>query len=463
MINSDSYKKYTYDYAQNLTMTWHGFDIAVDPTKTYTWSFDAYISPDANIAGTGSTFIAQGEFGFPSSFSYDNAYKGTWQHFEFTGQPTSSMARLLLYPTMGSTPATTGHVAYRNVDFRKNGTATNLYPQPGSSGEFAEKGSGVIEVEPYASGMYKYDYAQQLRFTWHGFDIKVDPTQTYTWSFDAYISPDANLAGTGSTFIAQGELGFPSSFTYNNAQKGTWQRFEYTGQPTSNVARLLLYPTMGDLPATQGYLMFKNVEFKKAGSVYNLYPQPVSNEGFDFRSHGVFNSKMFRTYSYDFEQSLTGTWHGFDIEVDPTQMYTWSFDAYISPDANIAGTGNKFIAQGENGFPVSFYYDSSRKGTWQRFEYTAKPVSSNLRLLLYPTASGGESLVTSGFILYKNVQLKLTGLEWNEYIDIGSGLQYTYGPEGRSEKVEIVDRSAPLVKYEYDSNGNLIRKQIILP
>lgn len=434
----------------------------MDPNVTYTWSFDAYISPDANVAAIGSTFIANGEGGFGSaSFNYDNTRKGVWQHFEYTGKPTSNVARLLLYPTKESLPATTGYIEYRNVEFRKAGTAANLYPQPSDNEGFSVKGGGVFTAEPYANSIYKYDYAQKTTWTWHGFDIKVDPNATYTWSLDAYISPDADIAVTGNTFIAQGEGGFPALFRYDNTNKGTWQHFEFTGKPASDVARILLYPTFGDLPATTGYILYKNVDFRKTDTVSNLFPQPTTNEGFTTRGGGVLTSKTYNTYSYDYAQNLPWTWHGFDIPVDSNAIYTWSFDAYISSDANIAQTGTTAIAQGEGGFTVPIYYDNGNKGKWQHFEHTGKPTSSIARLLLYPTMA--NSPATTGFVLYRNVEFKIKGIEWNEYIDISTGLNYKYDPNGRLLEMQKNNSKVPITKIKYDSNGNMVGKEVILP
>ncbi|OGX68333.1 MAG: hypothetical protein A2189_01055 [Paenibacillus sp. RIFOXYA1_FULL_44_5] len=458
-MNSNLMGDYKYDYAQNVGWSYHGFDIPVDPNMTYTFSFDAYVSPEANISATGTTFIASGEQGFSAAFSYDNTYKGTWQHFEYTGNPTSSIARLLLYPTTGVIPATTGYIEYRNVQFHRIGTATNLFPQPSNNDGFNVKGSGIFSGELYANSVYKFDYTQNVASSWHGADLLVDPNMTYTFSFDAYISPEANIPATGSTFIASGEQGFSTAFLYDNTHKGTWQHFEYTGKPTGSVARLLLYPTTSVIPATTGFILYKNVTFTKSDSVLNLYPQPITNNEFTARGNGIFTAQAYYTYSYDYAQNVGWSYHGFDIPVDQNMTYTFSFDAYISPEANIPATGTTYIGSGEQGFTAAFSYDNTHKGTWQHFEYTGNPISSIARLLLYPTT--GTIPATTGYILYRNVEFKIANKEWSKYIDLHNGLTNIYDINGRVIYTQRNNSNIPIIKFRYDNNGNLIAKEVI--
>ncbi|NEN82757.1 hypothetical protein, partial [Paenibacillus elgii] len=160
-------------------------------------------------------------------------------------------------------------------------------------------------------------------------------------------------------------------------------------------------------------------------------------------------------------QNLPWTWHGFDIPVDPNAIYTWSFDAYISSDANIAQTGTTAIAQGEGAFTVPIYYDNANKGKWQHFEHTGKPTSSIARLLLYPTMANSPG--TTGFVLYRNVEFKVKGIEWNEYVDISAGLNYKYDTNGRLLEIQKNNSKVPITKIKYDSNGNMVGKEVILP
>ena len=394
---------YKYDYSQNLTWTWHAFEIYVDVNKYYTVSFDAYISQNANIQSTGTTFIANEEKGIAYSFNYDNTKKGTWQHFEYTAKPCSSTVRISLYPTTSTIPSTTGCILYKNVEFKTD----NMYPQPKNNESFLAKANGFIGVEE--SYIYKYAYSQNQLSTYHGFDIPVNVNQYYTYSFDAYISPDANLRSTGSTFIANEEKGISYAFTYDNTKKGTWQHFEYSAKPSSSVVRLSLYPSTNEIPANSGYILYRNVEFKLNSSVnkyesQNLFPQVKSNNDFTIRGNGVFEVIDNHIYKYDYSQNLTWTWHGFEMPVDVNKYYTYSFDAYISPNANIQSTGTTFIANEEKGISHAFAYDSTKKGTWQHFEYTAKPSSPIVNIVLYPTT--GTIPATTGFVLYKNVEFK---------------------------------------------------------
>ncbi len=405
--------KYTYDYSQNKTWTYHGFDIPVDMNGYYTFSFDAYISPDADIIDTGTTWIADGENGFRAGFYYDNTKKGTWQHFECTKKTTTNTARLLLYPTTSNIPATKGYIQYRNVEYRKIGVYDNLFSQTNYNDGFEVKGNGnfVCEEEPYR--IFRYDYSQNKTWTYHGFDIKVNTNSEYTFSFDAFISQDADINTSGTTWIADGEQGFSGGFYYDNTKKGTWQHFELTKVPTSSKARLLLYPTTSNIPATSGYILYKNVEFRMKERVNNLFPQSKTNEEFYVKGNGEFESKPYSIYKYDYSENKTWTYHGFDIEVNKNLEYTFSFDAYISPDTDIPNDGVTWIADGEKGFAAGFYYDNTKKGTWQHFECTKKTTTNTARLLLYPTTSNLPA--TKGHILFRNVEFKIKNFEWYEY------------------------------------------------
>lgn len=156
---------------------------------------------------------------------------------------------------------------------------------------------------------YKYNYSQNNTWTYHGFDIPVNIGKSYTYSFDALISIDANISNTGSTFIANGEIGFPASFYYDNTKKGTWQHFESTQVPTTNTARLLMYPTTSQIPATTGYIIFKNVQFREVNSCDNLFTQPIDNNGFSVRGNGIFECAFNKDdntiyYTYDSSDNL---------------------------------------------------------------------------------------------------------------------------------------------------------------
>jgi hypothetical protein len=291
----------------------------------------------------------------------------------------------------------------------------------------------------------------------HGFDLLVDPGSTYSFSFDAYISPETNIPATGTTYIANGEQGFSAAFHYDNSGKGTWQHFEYTGQPTSRLARLLLYPTNGTAPANIGYILYKNVEFKKVGSISNLFPQPTTNEGFTTRGNGVMSGRVSYTYSYDYSQNMAYSLHGFDIPVDTSATYTYSLDAYISEDSNVPGSGTTIVASGEQGFPVIFSYDNTEKGTWQHFEFTGNPRSNIARLLLYP--SGETSPATSGFVLFRDVEFKVSGKEWTDSISFDEGLVNYFDKNGRLVKVFKRGSKVPSINLIYDTNGNVVSKR----
>lgn len=433
---------YRYDYSQNLPWSYHSFDIPVDVSKNYTYSFDAFISLDANIANSGSTMIANEERGVAYTFFYDNNKKGTWQHFEYTAKPNSTVVRTSLYPTTSEIPATTGYILFRNVEFKQSDEITNLFPQVKNNSDFPILGNGIIESRD--NFIYIYDYSQNLPWTYHSYDMSVDVNKYYTFSFDAYISSDANISGTGTTMIANEENGVGYTFYYDNSKKGTWQHFEYTAKPNSTVVRTALYPSTSEIPATTGYILYRNVEFNG----HNLYSQPNDNDGFAVKGNGIMNVQTNYIYRYSYLQNLPWTYHGFDISVDPDRYYTFSFDAYISPSANISDVGTTMISNEENGVWYTFCYDNSKKGTWQHFEYTAKPSSTIVRPLLYPTTSNVPAL--TGYILYRNVEFK----------DAASANIFTYEYDPFNNKLIAVYKNGQKVyEFIYDNNGNLIGTQ----
>ena len=146
--------------------------------------------------------------------------------------------------------------------------------------------------------------------------------------------------------------------------------------------------------------------------------------------------------------------------MDPKETYTYSLDAYIAPETDIPPTGKTFIANGEKGFYTTFEYDNSMRGTLQHFEFTGKPTSNVARLLLYP--SNEVILANMGYVLYRNVEFMKKGVEWNQYINFSRGIINKYDETGRLIEVYKKISQIPVMKYQYDTNGNLLKKITIL-
>jgi RHS repeat-associated protein len=160
-----------------------------------------------------------------------------------------------------------------------------------------------IQIGDQKQKIYRYDYSQQLHGTYHGFDISAEIGQSYTFSFDAYVSEDTDLVGIGSSQIAKLENGVAQSITYPNSQKGSWQHFEVTGTATQTTIRALLYPTTtittSAIPS-QGTITYANVKFVETGTSQNLFPQVDHNSGFTVKGYGVFTaSDLIAQYDYD--------------------------------------------------------------------------------------------------------------------------------------------------------------------
>lgn len=454
---------YRYNYTQNMPWTYHGFDLYVDKTSSYTFSFDAFIS-SSDIPSTGTTMIAGLENGFGQYLSYRNDRKGYWQHFEYTGVPTSNVVRLLLYPSGSTSPATSGYVLYRNVEFKKAGSNFNLFPQPSYNGGFTVRGNGDMNIDPnYSSTENVYMIQNPQNHSLSQSHILLDTNSEYVLSFDAYMSSDSVVSASDVTLITSSSFGV---FTYPASKKGTWQHFEKILKPAYENTYIRLYPFWTEFyihgkSSVTGTIIYRNISLKKVGSNANLYPQPNGTGGFQYSINpiSVYNgySKDNETYFYNYEQNQPWTYHGYDVQVPKDREYTFSFDAYISPAAPYTGSGDILVG----GFEVSspnttkyFSYDKLDTGKWKHFEYKTILRSSdgnpvNARLLLYPTAQTADP--NAGYIIYRNVEFKETGKSLNMFPQATSNELFTVRGNGTFSRVTNIDK-----------HGNTLRANEIL-
>lgn len=455
---------YRYNYTQNMPWTYHGFDVYVDKTSSYTFSFDAFISSDANMSSTGTSLVAALEYGINKQITYRNDRKGYWQHFEYTGVPSSNMVRLLLYPSTDTSPATSGYVLYRNVEFKKAGSNLNLFPQPSYFGGFTVRGNGDMNIDPnYSSTENVYIMQNPQQFSAADCNILLDTNSQYVLSFDAYMSSDSVVSASDVTLITSNSFGV---LTYPASKKGTWQHFEKTLKPGHENTYIRLQPFYTQFYPLQkspitGTIIYRNISLKKVGSNANLYPQPNGTAGFQYSNNPALvytgYSKSNETYFYNYEQNHPWTYHGHDVQVPKDREYTFSFDAYISPAAPYTGSGDILVG----GFEVSspnttkyFSYDKLDTGKWKHFEYKTTLRSSdgnpvNARLLLYPTSQTADP--AAGYIIYRNVEFKETGKSLNMFPQATSNELFTVRGNGTFSRVTNIDK-----------HGNTLRANEIL-
>ena len=139
---------------------------------------------------------------------------------------------------------------------------TNLWRQATSNTDFDGRGNGVISATNSGGAItYEYAYNQNLTWTYHGQGLAMVSGSQYYASMDVYISPDANIPATGTTWVADIEGGCGGGFFYDNTQKGTWQRLTIVQTATAASGAMYLYPSTSVIYATTGVVRYKNVVF----------------------------------------------------------------------------------------------------------------------------------------------------------------------------------------------------------
>ena len=116
----------------------------------------------------------------------------------------------------------------------------------------------------------KYKPSSSTGTVYKGKDITVNTQRTYTLSGWMYVSENYNST---SAPAIRGKQGFGKLMTYDMNKKGQWQFFSHTMKPSSETARILLYPRTNSSVdnATTGYVLYKNVQFTQTGAVHMFY------------------------------------------------------------------------------------------------------------------------------------------------------------------------------------------------
>jgi hypothetical protein len=272
-------------------------------------------------------------------------------------------------------PSTESNVIYEQGAAWVGAAVTNMYRQATSDSDFQAKGSGLFTVERTGREViFQYDYSQNLTWTYHGQTIAVVSGTVYRASMDVFISADANIPSTGTTFVANMEGGCATTFYYDNTKKGTWQHFENVVTATTASTNLYLYPTGGTTPATTGHVKYKNV------MVTTLSFTPPFVEGtrpysrLNYTGTTVTNNnwqEFTLTYRVKYSQSgvyrLSGAWSRFYFGVNTgnTLMLSWVDGTQLSVGSSGTIPINKWVTVGvtvKNNVAIDLYVDGNRVG-----------------------------------------------------------------------------------------------------
>jgi hypothetical protein len=206
---------YEYDYSQNQIWTYHGEHISLTVGNVYTYSMEVLITEDANIPATGTTFVANAESGLSCAFYYDNTKKGTWQQMQAIITATTTLGSIYMYPSTGTTPATTGKVLFKNVQLEPRG-----YRTPFS-----------VRVKPASS--LNFNLNQTMGLNWMQ-DLSIvywkKPIATHTDSLTGY---NIDSLGSNSNSVGGGYLWFGktnNANTVDSSTPGTILPSEYFGR-----------------------------------------------------------------------------------------------------------------------------------------------------------------------------------------------------------------------------------------
>ena len=173
-----------------------------------------------------------------------------------------------------------------------------------------------------------------------------------------------------------------------------------------------------------GYDMYDPQSYRGAALTNQfLVPTPAANGDVIFAAQGtgIFKriySGTFDNYSitnndvvYRYDLTAVGGcyYHGNTVSLSAGQFITFTFDYYISPDAQNYPTVN-YLANVE-GAVGGFAADPtpSIKGVWKTATIASGVTTAgSYNLLLYPGACNPSYLASSGFILYRNPQVLVT-------------------------------------------------------
>lgn len=187
---------------------------------------------------------------------------------------------------------------------------------------------------------------------------------------------------------------------------------------------VILGPNLYNTGLIFAYDMDNPLSYKGAVATNQfLVPTPAANGDVTFAAQGTGTFKRIYTgtfggytitnndvvYRYDLTPVGGCYYHGNTVTLSAGQYITFTFDYFISSDAENYPTVN-YLANIE-GATGGFAADPTPtvKGVWKTATIASGVTSAgNYNLLLYPGACNPSYLASSGFILYKNPQVLVT-------------------------------------------------------
>ena len=173
-----------------------------------------------------------------------------------------------------------------------------------------------------------------------------------------------------------------------------------------------------------GYDMYDPQSYRGAALTNQfLVPTPAANGDVTFAANGTGTFKRIYTGTFDnysitsndvvYRYDLTAVggcyYHGNTVTLSAGQYITFTFDYYISPDAQNYPTVN-YLGNVEGAVGGSAADPTpTLKGVWKTATIASGVTTAgNYNFLLYPGACNPSYLASSGFILYRNPQVFVT-------------------------------------------------------
>lgn len=252
--------------------TWTGSYIVPSGTASQTYQIPVYATNTTFIHQSQSSddYISINIGGVPSIFSaYLNPYTINLpattvadQTVTLNAQTTGLASGVGVSLSINGGPSTMLPPNTMVATSSTSAVPSGIYPAPSSDAGFTAKGNGTFTVDSFTPSLiqYRYNYAQNLPWTYHGMSFPITIGLPYTISFDVFISSDSNIPSTGSTFVADAEGGLSAYYNYDNTKKGTWQHLSAVAIATSGSGTFYLYPSTSTIYATTGHVLYKNIQ-----------------------------------------------------------------------------------------------------------------------------------------------------------------------------------------------------------
>jgi hypothetical protein len=324
----------------------------------------------------------------------------------------------------------------------------NIFKQPMIDSDFGMRGGG--NFKPMGDYTWRYDFSQNLTWTYHGHNLPVTSGSSYSISFDAYVSPDKDDNTTA--FIGDTDIAIVLGFYYDYNKKGIWQHFTNSGIANDTHMYALYYPSTSDTNGTKGYALFKKMQvenlpysteftptFRAAGRL--TFPLDVGNGNFTIigwfkHAKAIDNSII----SNDYDLSLYSP-NGTTARL----RYYLSSGTTINPWIDADAWPNKPYTHQHNNFGVTF-----PANTWLPF--VIRRTGTELMI-------GYKNSDNNWYYWYENP----TTNEYFNKFELGTASSSTYkniALYNRSLTMTEVDNSLNEISFSLKSTGNVVARSL---